>query len=188
MERSRESTRTFRVIRVFRGSVYKVPITTEHTENTEQNRTTKHTNHTKSLQFQIRLDPPDPLNPRSKKPLGELNQTKKDAARMRRPNRQKTRSLGQNYYNSPLARSPLTVVIIKTFSPARLTFYLCGRINAAAPRERRQESAEEQDRGNYHECRQTEQCPVHAPKRFRGIFSYKMLFAARCDYLFRHSF
>jgi hypothetical protein len=112
---------------------------------------------------------------------------KKDAAQVRRPNRQKTRSLGQNYYKSPLVRSPLKTVIIKTFSPARLTFYLCGRINAA-PRERRQESAKEQDRGDYHECRQTKQCPVHAPKRFRGILSYKMLFTARCDYLFRHSF
>jgi len=132
---------------------------------------------------QIRLNPPELPNPRSKNP----SRTKKDAARMRRPNRQKTRSLGQNYYKSPLVRSPLKTVIIKTFSPARLTFYLCGRINAA-PRERRQESAKEQDRGDYHECRQTKQCPVHAPKRFRGILSYKMLFTARCDYLFRHSF
>jgi hypothetical protein len=110
--------------------------------------TTKHTKYTKQekksdpvfvrLIRQIRVQ---------KNPADAPTKTKKDAARMRRPNRQKTRSLGQNYYKSPLVRSPLTVVIIKTSSPARLTFYLCGRINSAAC-ERCQESAKEQDRGN----------------------------------------
>jgi len=61
-----ESDETFRVVRGL-GFSSRTTECSENTERNEPNHEIYESHERKSLQFQIRFNPPDPLNPRSKK-------------------------------------------------------------------------------------------------------------------------